>query len=265
VTTSAEALKVVIVEDHAVVREGLCALLGTRSDVDVVGVAADGIEALHVVRETQPDVVLMDLGMPRMDGVEATRRIVAETPAPAVLVLTMSDSDTALLSAVRAGARGYLLKHSEGHHVVSALHGVAAGQAVFGPGVAPAVLMLLHAPPAQQPPPFPQITDREREVLGHIGDGLGNQAIAARLGVSPKTVANVVSTILVKLDLTDRAAAAARARAAGLEARTLGTRKAGQPPRRPGRTSVGHGAAPDPPSSRPRPPGPNEETTHDPP
>lgn len=222
-TGPAGTLRVVVVDDHAVVREGLCALLGTRGDIDVVGVAANGIEALHVVRETQPDVVLMDLGMPRMDGVEATRRIAAGTPAPAVLVLTMSGSDTALLSAVRAGARGYLLKHSEGHHVISALHAVAAGQAVFGPGVAPSVLTLLHTPPAQQPPPFPQLTDREREILGHVGDGLGNQAIAARLAVSPKTIANVVSAILDKLGVTDRATAAARAQSAGLSRRAPGT------------------------------------------
>lgn len=209
-------LRVVLVDDHAVVRDGLRALLATREEIEVVAVAADGVEALHVVRETQPDVVLMDLAMPRMDGVEATRRLTACRPAPAVLVLTMSDDDAALLAAIRAGARGYLIKDTEGEQVIAALHAVAAGQAVFGPGVAPAVLALLHAPPAQQEPTFPELTAREREILDLVAGGLGNPAVGSRLGLSPKTVANTVSAILVKLGVPDRAAAAARARSAGL-------------------------------------------------
>jgi DNA-binding NarL/FixJ family response regulator len=209
-------LRVMLVDDHAVVRDGLRALLATCDDIEVVGVAADGIEALHVARDTQPQVVLMDLAMPRMDGVEATRRLTSTDPAPAVLVLTMSDDDSALLAAIRAGAHGYLLKDTEGHQVIAALHAVAAGQAVFGTGVAPSVLTLLHTPPAQQAPPFPELTNREREILDLVADGLGNSAIGGRLSLSPKTIANGVSAILVKLGVADRAAAAARARSAGL-------------------------------------------------
>lgn len=213
---SGPVLRVVLVDDHAVVRDGLQALLATRDDIEVVGVAADGIKALHVTAETQPDVVVMDLGMPRMDGVEATRRITAGESAPAVLVLTMSDDDDALLAAIRAGAAGYLLKDTEGRHVIAALHAVAAGQAVFGPGVAPSVRALLHRPPALQPPPLPQLTDRERQVLELVAGGLGNQAVGRRLDISPKTVANIMSMVLVKLGLPDRAAAVARAREEGL-------------------------------------------------
>jgi DNA-binding NarL/FixJ family response regulator len=209
-------IKVMVVDDHAVVRDGLRALLATRTDIDVVGVAADGVQAIHVARECQPQVVLMDLGMPRMDGVEATRRITALQPAAIVIVLTMSDDDTSVIAAVRAGAHGYLLKDADGDEVVAAIHAVTGGQAVFGHGVAGTVLDLLHTPPARQEPPFPELSNREREVLSLVATGLGNQAIARRLSVSTKTVANTVSTVLVKLGVPDRAHAATKARAAGL-------------------------------------------------
>ncbi|MFC4944700.1 response regulator transcription factor [Pseudonocardia sp. GCM10023141] len=209
-------VRVLLVDDHAVVRDGLRALLATRPDIEVVGVAADGVEAVHVARDCRPQAVLMDLAMPRMDGIEATRRIVAATDPPAVIVLTMSDDDASLLAAVRAGARGYLLKEADGADVVAAIHAVTAGQAVFGPGVAAAVLALLQAPPVRQPPPFPQLSGREREVLDRVAAGLANASIGAVLGLSPKTVANTVSLVLTKLGVPDRAAAAAQARAAGL-------------------------------------------------
>lgn len=215
-------LRVVVVDDHAVVRDGLCALLGTDPGMAVVGVAADGADAVRVVRETRPQVVLMDLAMPRMDGIEATRLLANAEHAPAVLVLTMSDGDAALLAAIRAGARGYLLKDSEGSQVIAAIRAVGAGQAVFGPGVAPSVLALLYAPPAEQPYPFPTLTVREREILGLLAGRLGNHAIGRRLGVSPKTVANGVSTILVKLGVPDRVTAVARAHSAGIGARPPG-------------------------------------------
>jgi DNA-binding NarL/FixJ family response regulator len=209
-------IKVMVVDDHAVVRDGLRALLATRTDIDVVGVAADGVQAIHVARECQPQVVLMDLGMPRMGGVEATRRITALQPAPIVIALTMSDEDTSVIAAVRAGARGYLLKDADGDEVVAAIHAVTGGQAVFGHGVASIVLGLLNTPPARQQPPFPELSNREREILSLVASGLGNQAIARRLAVSTKTVANTVSTVLVKLGVPDRAHAAAAARTAGL-------------------------------------------------
>jgi DNA-binding NarL/FixJ family response regulator len=210
------AIRVVVVDDHAVVRDGLRALLTTHEHIAVVGVAADGLQAIQATHEYQPDVVLMDLGMPQMGGVEATRRILSLHPTTHVIALTMSDDDTTVLAAIRAGARGYLLKDADGDEIVAAIRAVTAGQAIFGPGVAATVLDLLHIPPAHQQPPFPQLSNRERQVLDLIGAGLGNQSISQRLGISVKTVANAVSTILVKLGVTDRAGAAAKARAAGL-------------------------------------------------
>lgn len=209
--------KVVVVDDHAVVRDGLGALLEDVPDIDVVGVAEDGSRALATTRQTRPDVVLMDLTMPVMDGVEATRRLTnGGGDHPAVLVLTMSDDDASLLAAVRAGARGYLLKDARGEEVVAGIRAVARGEAVFGSKVAPAVLGLLQSPPAQGAAPFPQLSHREREVLGLVGRGLGNQAIGVQLGISTKTVANTVSSLLTKLPARDRAEAVGMARAEGL-------------------------------------------------
>lgn len=158
----------------------------------------------------------MDLGMPRLDGVEATRRIMAFPNAPQVIALTMSDDDTSLLAVVRAGARGYLLKDSDGDEVVTAIHAVRAGQVVFGPGVGSTIVGLLQVPPARLPPPFAELSGREHEVLDLVAAGWGNQAIGRRLSISPKTVANTISTVLVKLGAPDRAQAAQRARVAGL-------------------------------------------------
>lgn len=209
--------RVVVVDDHAVVREGLGALLEDVPDIDVVGVAEDGSRALATTRQTRPDVVLMDLTMPVMDGVEATRRLTnGGGDHPAVLVLTMSDDDASLLAAVRAGARGYLLKDARGEEVVAGIRAVARGEAVFGSKVAPAVLGLLQRPPAQSAAPFPQLSHREREVLVLVGRGLGNQAIGVQLGISTKTVANTVSSLLTKLPARDRAEAVGMARAEGL-------------------------------------------------
>lgn len=210
------ATKILVVDDHAVVRDGLCALLEGVPDLDVVGVAEDGSRALAVARETAPDVVLMDLTMPVMDGAEATRRLVnGGNGSPAVLVLTMSDDDASLLAAIRAGARGYLLKDARGDEVVAGIRAVARGEAVFGRRVAPQVLRLLQTPTAETAP-FPQLSAREREVLSLVGRGLGNQAIGVQLGISTKTVANAVSNLLVKLPARDRSEAVAMARAEGL-------------------------------------------------
>lgn len=211
-------VRVMVVDDRAVVRDGLRALLATRDDVEVVGTAADGIEALRVARDCHPQAVLMGLGMPRMDGVEATRRLVATHPTPAVIVLTASADDTAVPAAVRAGARGYLLTDADGDEVVAAIHAVTSSQAVFGTGVASAVLAMLHAPPVHREPPFAQLTERERQVLDLVAAGWGNQEIGRQLRITPKTVANLVSGVLVKLGSPDRAAVAERARAAGLGA-----------------------------------------------
>jgi DNA-binding NarL/FixJ family response regulator len=207
-------IRVLIVDDHPIVRSGLLALLTEASGFEPVGEAHDGVAALAAIRRTRPDVVLMDLTMPNLSGVEATRRVVArpETAGVAVLVLTMSDDDASLAAAVKAGAQGYLLKDAGAEEVLAAVRAVARGEVVFGRGVAPAVLDLLqarHRPPA---PVLPELTDREREILSLVGMGLGNQAIAARLNISAKTVANTVSTILVKLGVADRAGAVAVAR-----------------------------------------------------
>lgn len=210
-------VRVLIVDDHAVVRGGLRALLDATGDIEPVGEAADGVEALSAVRGHRPDVVLMDLGLPRMSGVEATRRI-AELPAPRprVLVLTMSDDDASLSAAVRAGAQGYLLKDADADEVIAAIRAVAWGEVVFGKGVAPTVLDLLRGRAAGARIPLPMLSGRERQVLDLVARGLGNQAIGARVGISAKTVANTVSAILVKLGVPDRAEAIALARREGL-------------------------------------------------
>jgi DNA-binding NarL/FixJ family response regulator len=211
------AIRLLIVEDHAVIRSGLRALFETTGDIETVGEATDGAQALAEVRRTRPDVVLMDLGLPRMPGVEAIRRIAeGPEPRPRVLVLTMSDDDASLAGAVRAGAYGYLLKDAGADEVIDGIRSVARGEAVFGAGVAPAVLGLLRGRAAGPPLPFPLLTGREREILDLVARGLGNQAVSARTGVSPKTVANTVSTILAKLGVADRGAAIAAARREGL-------------------------------------------------
>ncbi|WP_432923810.1 response regulator [Microbispora sp. CA-135349] len=209
-------IRLLVVDDHPVVRDGLGALMSTVEGIEVVAVAEDGLRALAAVREHSPDVVLMDIAMPGMDGIEATRRLSAGPRPPSVIMLTMSDDDLSLLAAVRAGARGYLLKNAAQDDVIAAVRAAARGQAVFGTGAAEAVIKLLHAPPRVSPRPFPALTDREYEILELVALGLGNQAIGARLGVSPKTVANTVSGVLVKLGVRDRAEAVAAARSAGL-------------------------------------------------
>lgn len=209
-------IRLLVVDDHPVVRDGLRALMSTVAGVEVVAVAGDGLQALAAAAEHAPDVVLMDIAMPNMDGIEATRRLSARPRPPAVIMLTMSDDDLSLLAAVRAGARGYLLKNSAQDDVVAAVRAAARGQAVFGTGAAEAVIKLLHTPPRVAARPFPELTDREYEILELVARGLGNQAIAARLHVSPKTVANVVSGVLVKLGVRDRSGAIAAAREAGL-------------------------------------------------
>ncbi len=212
-------IRVMIVDDHPVVRSGLLALLTEASGFEPVGEAHDGIAALAAIRQTRPDVVLMDLTMPNLSGVEVTRQVTAwsGTARVAVLVLTMSDDDASLAAAMRAGARGYLLKDAGAEEVLAAVRAVARGEVIFGRGVAPAVLDLLTARNRMPAPVLPELTGREREILGLVGKGLGNQAIAARLRISAKTVANTVSNILVKLGVADRSDAVAVARQEGLD------------------------------------------------
>ena len=200
-------VRVLIVDDHPLFREGLAGLLGTVSDMSVVGTAADGDEAVIRTVELQPDVVLMDLNLPKASGLEATRRIIARAPGSAVMVLTMVDDDDSVLAVMRVGARGYVLKGAGQEEVLAAIRTVAAGGAVFGRGVASRVLA-----GASRGRHGADLTEREAQVLSLIAQGASNPDIARELGVSVKTVQNHVSHVLAKLQVADRTQAALRVR-----------------------------------------------------
>jgi DNA-binding NarL/FixJ family response regulator len=211
--------RVVVADDHPTFRRGLGALFDTLDAVEVVGEAPDGETAISLAAELMPDIVVMDINMPGVNGVEATRRIVADNPSVAVLMLTMLDDDDAVFAAMRAGARGYVVKGADTTDVLRALESVARGDAVFGPAVANRVLAYLTRPlSARDPVLFPELSDREREVLELIARGKANSEIARTLVVSPKTVRNHVSNIFTKLRISDRSEAIVRARKAGLGA-----------------------------------------------
>jgi len=210
-------VRVVVADDHPMFRSGLATILADTDDIEVVAEAADGDAALAAVDVHRPDVVLMDLRMPGLDGAAATARLRATHPEIAVLVLTMNGDEDSVFGALRAGARGYLLKEAEGEEIERAVRAVARGEAVFGASVAPKVLAWFAQPPRSGGPvPFPRLTDREREVLDLVARGLDNGAIARRLVVSDKTVRNRVSDVLAKLHAGSRAEAVAIARDAGL-------------------------------------------------
>ena len=208
-------IRVVIADDHPIVREGMTALLTSLPGFAVAAVAATGREAVREVVATRPDVAVLDLQMPDLDGIAATKEISRAAPGVAVLVLTMFSDDDSVFAAMRAGARGYLVKGAEQDEIARAIRAVAAGEAIFGPAVAQRVLGFFSAPPSADAA-FPELTARERQILDLLAAGLPNGAIGARLGVAPKTVANNVSTIFTKLQVADRAAAIIRARDAGL-------------------------------------------------
>jgi DNA-binding NarL/FixJ family response regulator len=208
-------IRVVIADDHQIVRDGLEALLGALDEVEVVGTAADGVDVLHVVDEVTPDVVVMDIQMPRLDGIEATRRVTGRHPSTRVVMLTMAEDDDTVLAAIRAGASGYLLKGSGADEVLGAIRAAHAGGMVFGATLAARVVGLFAGRPAQAETPFPELTDRERSVLELLAAGRSNDAIAQALYVSGKTVRNAVSSIYAKLHAAGRAEAIIKAREAG--------------------------------------------------
>jgi DNA-binding NarL/FixJ family response regulator len=211
-----EPVRILIADDHPVFRFGLRALLGAESDFTVVGEATTGEETLALAEALQPDVILMDINMPGLNGIEATRRALEVSPGIGVLIITMFEDDASVFAAMRAGARGYLLKGAAGEETIRAIRSVSEGEAIFSPSVARRLIQYFSAPPVEQAPLFPELTEREREVLQLIAQGYTNAAIAERLTLSPKTVRNHVSNIFGKLQVAGRAEAIIRARDAGL-------------------------------------------------
>ena len=212
-----DPIRVMLADDHPVYRDGLAALLGSVPGIEVVATAGTGEEAVAQAAELQPDVVVMDVQMPGIDGIEATRRVTADSPHIGVVMLTMAEEDSTLFAAMRAGARGYLLKGANQAEIVRAITAVARGEAIFGPAIATRVAEFLAAAPAAATDQvFPQLTAREREILSLVAAGRSNAQIASTLFLSPKTVRNNVSNIFAKLHVADRAAAIIQAREAGL-------------------------------------------------
>ncbi len=207
-------MRVLVADDHPLFRAGLLTALKLAGSVEVVGEAATGAEAVAAAAELEPDVVVMDLHMPDLNGIEATRQILAVQPDAGILVLTMLEDDESLFSAMRAGARGYLLKGAGPEEINRAIEAVGRGEAIFGPAVARRVMEFMSAP--RSPEPFPELTARERELLELIAQGWSNARIAEHFVLSTKTVRNHVSNILTKLSLPDRSQAIVRARQAGL-------------------------------------------------
>jgi DNA-binding NarL/FixJ family response regulator len=211
-------LRILVAEDHPLFRKGVISLLSSVPDFEVVGEATSGEEAVACAAQLQPDVVLMDLQMPGGNGIEATREIVHESPSIRVLVVTLFEDADSVFMALRAGARGYVLKDADEEELVRAIRAVGRGEAIFSPAVAERVLAYFAGSPIAAAPPlaFPTLTDREREILGLIARGHPNPSIARELSLSTKTVGNYVSNIFTKLQVADRAQAMIRAREAGL-------------------------------------------------
>ena len=214
-------ITVLIADDHVFYREGVRALLSNVLDIEVIGEANNGEEAIIQARDLQPNVILMDLKMPHMNGIDATRKIHEAQPHVGVLVITMFDDDDSVFAAMRAGARGYLLKDADKDEVVRAIVAVERGEAIFSPAIAKRMMQYFSAPSAlsnkkTQPDEFAELTEREFEILDLIAQGDNNLVIATKLSLSIKTVQNYVSSILTKLQVADRVQAIVRARKAGL-------------------------------------------------
>lgn len=216
-----DKLRILIAEDSASFRQGLRSLLQSVDALEVIGEATSGQAAIQLADQLQPDIVLMDLQMPGLNGIEATRQIVYTSPHISILMLTMFEDDESVFAALRAGARGYLLKGALKAEIVRAIQGVASGEAIFGPTIARRLMQYFSAPrPTAPPQAFPELTEREREILDLIAQHHTNVEIAERLSLAPKTVRNHVSNIFTKLQVIDRAQAIIRAREAGFGAKS---------------------------------------------
>ena len=208
---TARPLRVVLADDHPMYRYGVAAVLATAAEIELVGEASDGAGLITLAERERPDVVLTDLAMPGTDGLSACRQLLARRPDLGILVLTMHADDESLVAALRAGARGYLVKGADKAELIAAIRAVADGQAVYGAAVARRIAGLFGAP-GPVAPAFPDLTPREREVLDLLAQGGRNSEIARQLGMTDKTVRNHVSAILMKLQVPDRTAAAIKAR-----------------------------------------------------
>lgn len=201
-----ETIRVLIADDQAITRSGLKALLTSLESIEVIGEASDGEEVVRLSEDLEPDVILMDLRMPILNGIEATRRIHRAQPHIGILVVTVFEDDTSVFPAIRAGARGYLLKNTDQEELRRAIQTVANGGAIFSPGIAQRVMQYLTLPAPPLPrQAFDELTGRERSILEQLAQGLSNTEIAEKLGISSKTVSNNISNILLKLQATDRA------------------------------------------------------------
>ena len=215
--SSAQPTRVLVADDHNLFRYGIKAMLANAEGFEVVGEAATGEEVVEKVTQTRPDLILMDIQMPGINGIEATRRVLERDPKIGVVVVTMFEDDDSVFSAMRAGARGYVLKGADAQEVLKVVGAVAEGEAHFGPEIARRLMAFFSAPkPAAPSEAFPELTAREAELLDLIARGLNNTEIAKRLYVSQKTVRNHVSNIFLKLQVADRAQAIVKAREAGL-------------------------------------------------
>jgi DNA-binding NarL/FixJ family response regulator len=215
-------IRLMIADDHKLFREGIKALLAVTHDIEIIGEADDGDSALRISQELQPDIILMDINMPGLNGIQATEKILERQPQSRIVMLTMLEDDASVFNAMRVGARGYLLKGADPQEVLSVIRAVAEGQALFGPAIATRLMNYfkeLSTKPALSPmgAPFPELTEREMEVLHLISQGRNNQEISQKLVLSPKTVRNHITNIFSKLQVADRAQAIVRAREAGLK------------------------------------------------
>jgi DNA-binding NarL/FixJ family response regulator len=212
----ASRLSILIADDHRLFRDGLRTLLRSMPDAELVGEVGDGEEAVRMAASLQPDVVVMDIRMPAVDGIEATRRILRECPNARVLMVTMLEDDGSVFAAMRAGARGYVLKGADHAEMVRAIRAVGSGEAIFSPGIAGRMMNYFAGLQPKELDLFPELSMRERDILQLLVEGLKNVDIARRLSLSPKTVRNYVSNILSKLQVADRTEAAVRALEAGV-------------------------------------------------